>query len=129
MFGPALQGRLPQRKPPNRPPTQKTVHARKNDVREVLNLKRRWSLHPQNQGGELRRAGRGLPWPLNLHRFSVSGDLAADDLVPMGYQFGRCKALPGKRVRKAFARGIGERASLLFAGLVHATPLCQIVTS
>jgi hypothetical protein len=35
--------------------------------------------------------------------------------------------LPGKRVRKAFARGVGERASLSFAGLVHATPLCQIV--
>ena len=118
---------MAQCQPADGPPAEEAVHALENDVREVLNLKRRWSLHPQNQRGELWHAGRGLPWPLNLHRFSVRGDLTADDLVPMGYQFGRCKTLPGKRVRKAFARGVGERASLFFAGLVHATPLCQIV--
>lgn len=125
-FGFALERGLPERQPADRPPAQEDIYALKNDARHVLDFDRRRALYPQHQGGGFRIVGIGLPRPLDFHRLGESGDLAPDDILPMGYQLDRGEALTRKAVGQKLAGNIAKPAGLSFAGLVHGTLLCHI---
>ncbi len=80
----------------------------------MLNLDRGRALDPQHQGCWL--AAFRIARPLHADRLGIGGDLAADDLGPMGDDLTRRKTLAGERIGQAFVEKLGQWARVRCGG-------------
>ena len=91
---------------------------------QVLDFDRGRPFDPQHQRGGSRISPSGIANPLHPDRFRMVGDLGTDDIVPMGDDLARGKALALENAGDATADKVGQRFGV--GWLVHRARVCHI---
>ena len=86
--------------------------ARPSDAELLAWYDRHRPLDPQYEYAGLGRLAFERSRPLDLLRFRMGRDLRAHDLGPTGHEFGRGKALLGKRVTERLVQKVRQRTRI-----------------